>query len=284
MSNMIISSTNYSDQATSITASSEVASLPVENLQDRQLVKVYRSDGATDITIDVDFGQGRIIDFVALVRHNITQTGQIRWRLSNAADFSTTQHDSGVVDAWPVVEEFGTLPWGVFSWGGRINPEVAADYQISSFVVLDSPVQARYLRIDISDDDQDEGYIEAGRLIAGPAFRPSTNYGFGVEIQFVDESRIVKSRGGQTFVDEVERFRRIRFELQNLPEAEIFGNVFNNIDRLRGVAKDILVIPQPDDPKTWPTQNIYGRLVRTEPIINSTLEFYGRTIEIEELI
>ena len=284
MSNMIISSTNYSDQATSISASSEVATLPIENLQDRQLVKVYRSDGETDVTIDVDFGQGRILDFVALIRHNITQTGTIRWRLSNASDFSTVAYDSGVVDAWPVVEEFGTLPWGVFSWGGRINPEVAAEYQISSFTVLDSPVQARYLRIDISDDNNTDGYIEAGRLIAGPAYRPSTNYGFGVEVQFVDESRIVKSRGGQTFVDEVERFRRIRFELQNLPEAEIFGNVFNNIDRLRGVAKDILVIPQPDDPRTWPTQNIYGRLVRTEPIINSTLDFYGRTIEIEELI
>jgi hypothetical protein len=284
MSNMIISSTNYSDQATSISASSEVATLPIENLQDRQLVKVYRSDGATDITIDVDFGQGRILDFVALIRHNLTQTSTIRWRLSNAADFSTVQYDSGVVDAWPVVEEFGTLPWGVFSWGGRINPEVAAEYQISSFTVLDSPVQARYLRIDISDNDNTDGYIQAGRLIAGPAYRPSTNYGFGVEVQFVDESRIVKSRGGQTFVDEVERFRRIRFELQNLPEAEIFGNVFNNIDRLRGVAKDILVIPQPDEPRTWPTQNIYGRLVRTEPIINSTLDFYGRTIEIEELI
>lgn len=284
MSNMIISSTNYSDEATSISADSEVATLPVENLQDRQLVKVYRSDGTTDVEIDVDFGQGRIVDFVALIRHNISQTGTIRWRLSNAADFATTQYDSGTVDAWPVVEEFGTLPWGVFSWGGRINPEVAAQYQISSFAVLDSPVQARYLRINISDDDNAEGYIEAGRLIAGPAYRPSTNYGFGVEIQFVDESRIVKSRGGQTFVDEVERFRRIRFELQNLPEAEIFGNVFNNIDRLRGVAKDILVIPQPDDPKTWPTQNIYGRLVSTQPIINRTLEFYGRTLEIEELI
>ena len=284
MSNMIISSTNYSDEATSITADSEVATLPVENLQDRQLVKIYRSDGDTDVEIDVDFGQGRIIDFVALIRHNISQTGTIRWRLSNVSDFATTQYDSGTVDAWPVVEEFGTLPWGVFSWGGRINPEVAAQYQISSFTVLDSPVQARYLRINISDNDNADGYIEAGRLIAGPAYRPSTNYGFGVEIQFVDESRIVKSRGGQTFVDEVERFRRIRFELQNLPEAEIFGNVFNNIDRLRGVAQDILIIPQPDDPNTWPTQNIYGRLVRTEPIINRTLELYGRTIEVEELI
>jgi len=284
MSNMIISSTNYSDQAASITASSEIASLPVENLQDRQLVKVYRSDGTTDVQLDVDFGQGRILDFVALIRHTISQTGTIRWQLSNVSDFSTVQFDSGIVDAWPVVEEFGTLPWGVFSWGGRINPEIAAEYQISSFVVLDAAVQARYLRINISDDDNTEGYIEAGRLIAGPAYRPSTNYGFGVEIEFVDDSRIVKSRGGQTFVDEVERFRRIRFELQNLPEAEIFSNVFNNIDRLRGVAKDILIIPQPNDPKTWPTQNIYGRLVRTEPIINRTLELYGRSIEVEELI
>jgi len=281
---MIISSTNYSDQAASITASSEIASLPVENLQDRQLVKVYRSDGTTDVQLDVDFGQGRILDFVALIRHTISQTGTIRWQLSNVSDFSTVQFDSGIVDAWPVVEEFGTLPWGVFSWGGRINPEIAAEYQISSFVVLDAAVQARYLRINISDDDNTEGYIEAGRLIAGPAYRPSTNYGFGVEIEFVDDSRIVKSRGGQTFVDEVERFRRIRFGLQNLPEAEIFSNVFNNIDRLRGVAKDILIIPQPNDPKTWPTQNIYGRLVRTEPIINRTLELYGRSIEVEELI
>jgi len=103
-------------------------------------------------------------------------------------------------------------------------------------------------------------------------------------VQFVDQSRVVKSRGGQTFVDEVERFRRIRFDLINLPEAEIFGNVFNNIDRLRGIVEDILIIPQPDDPTTWITQNIYGRLVSTDPIVNQALEFYGRTIEVEELI
>lgn len=284
MANMIISSTNLVDDASSISADSEVATLPVENLQDRQLVKVYRSDAATTIEIDVDFGQGRIVDFVALIRHNISQTGTIRWRLSNVSDFASTVYDSGNVDAWPVVEEFGTLPWGVFSWGGFLNPEVAANYTISSFDVLDSPVQARYLRINIIDSSNADGYIEAGRLICGPSYRPSTNYGFGAEFEFVDESRIVKSRGGQTFVDEVERFRRARFELLNLPEAEIFSNVFNNIDRLRGVAKDILVIPQPDDPSTWITQNIYGRLVSTQPIVNRALEYYGRALEIEELI
>jgi hypothetical protein len=145
-------------------------------------------------------------------------------------------------------------------------------------------VQARYLRIDISDPDNTDGYLQAGRLIAGPAYKPSINYANGVQFEFVDESRITKSRGGQTFVDEVERFRRIRFELINLPENEMFQNVFNAIDRLRGVAQDILVIPQPDEPTTWITQNIYGRIAQTQPITNSALTYYGRMIEVEELI
>lgn len=280
--NMIISSTNYSDSGT-MTVDDAVGTLPITNLQDQQIVKIWRNT-QTSAQIDVDFGQQRIIEFMALIRHNISQTGTIRWRLSNASDFSTTVYDSGTVDAWPVVEEFGTLPWGVFQWGGRLNPEVAAEYTVSSFDVLDAAAQARYLRIDISDPSNSDGYLQAGRLISGPAYRPSVNYANGVQFEFVDESRVTKSRGGQTFVDEVERYRVMRFELINLPENEIFGNVFNQIDRSRGISKDILVIPQPADATTWITQNIYGRIRQTQPITNSALDFYGRLIEVEELI
>ena len=281
--NMIISSTNYVDSATSITADDEVATLPVENLQDRQIVRIWRNT-QTSAQIDVDFGQGRLVNFVALIKHSLSQLATIRFRFSNEADFSTNVHDSGTIDAWPVLEEFGTLPWGVFQWGGFLNPEIAAEYTISTFDVLDEAVVARYLRIDMSDASNPEGYIQAGRLISGPAYQPSINYANGVEFEFIDESRVTKSRGGQTFVDEVERYRRMRFELINIPEAEIFSNVFNQIDRLRGVSQDILVIPQPDEPTTWITQNIYGRISQTGPIVNSSLDFYSRLIEIEEII
>ena len=279
---MIISSTNYADTGT-VTVDNAVGTLPITNLQDRQIVKIWRNSQTT-AQIDVDFGQGRIVDFAALIKHTISQTGKIRWRLSNASDFSSTVYDSGLIDAWPIVEEFGTLPWGVFSWGGYLNITVAAQYTISTFAVLSSPVQARYMRIDISDADNTDGYIQAGRLIAGPAYKPSINYGNGIEFEFVDDSRVTKSRGGQTFIDEIERFRRVRFDLINLPENEMFQNVFNAIDRLRGVAQDILIIPQPDEPTTWITQNIYGRITQTSPIVNSALNFYGRQIEVEELI
>lgn len=281
--NMIISSTNYVDTAISITADDEVATLPVENLQDRQIVRIWRN-AQTSAQIDVDFGQGRLVNFVALIKHSLSQLATIRFRFSNEADFSTNVYDSGTFDAWPVLEEFGTLPWGVFQWGGFLNPEIAAEYTISTFDVLDEAVVARYLRIDMSDASNPEGYIQAGRLISGPAYQPSINYANGVEFEFIDESRVTKSRGGQTFVDEVERYRRMRFELINIPEAEMFSNVFNQIDRLRGVSQDILVIPQPDEPTTWITQNIYGRISQTGPIVNSSLDFYSRLIEIEEII
>ena len=282
MSNILISSVNYVDSGTA-TVDNAVSTLPITNLQDRQLVKIWRNSQKTAV-INVDFGAAKIIDFAALVKHNISQTGTIRGRFSNASDFSTTVYDSGVVKAWARVEEFGTLPWGVFSWGGFINPSIAVNYAISSFDIQASAVAARYMRIDISDNDNTDNYLQAGRLIAGPAYQPSINYSNGVQFEFMDDSRITKSRGGQTFIDEVERYRRIRFELVNIPQAEIFDNVFNNLDRLRGTSQDILVIPQPGDSTTWLTQNIYGRVTRTSPLTNTALNFYSKFIEVEELI
>jgi hypothetical protein len=95
MSNMIIGAVNYVDGGT-LTVDDEVASLPGTYLQDRQIVRVWRNTQLT-AQIDVDFGQGRIVDFVALIKNNISTTGTIRWRLSNASDFSTTVYDSGCV-------------------------------------------------------------------------------------------------------------------------------------------------------------------------------------------
>jgi len=283
MSNMIIAATNYVDDVNSITASSEVAALPVENLQNFQIVKVFRSDGTTSVQIDVDWKATKIVDFFALIAHNLSITATVRWRLSND-DFSTFLFDSGEVAAWQPVEGFGGSPWGVFRWGGLPTSEETGLYTANTFQLLDSPLFARYLRLDITDDSNLEGYIQAGRLIAGPAYQPSVNYANGVEFEFVDNSRVTKSRGGQTFVDEIQKFRVIRFELINLPEDEIFGNVFNDIDRIKGISRDVLIIPQPDEPQTWLTQNIYGRIASIQPIRNRTLTFYSRQVEVEEII
>jgi hypothetical protein len=283
MSNMIIAAKNYIDDASSITADSEVATLPVENLQDLQIVKIYRSDGDTTVQIDVDWGSQKLVDFFALIAHNLSTGGQVRWRLSND-NFSTFVYDSGTVDAWQPVEDFGGSPWGVFTWGGLPTEADRSLYTANTFQLVDTPQLARYLRLDITDSINPDRYIQTGRLIAGPAYQPSVNYANGVEFEFIDDSRVTKSRGGQVFVDEIQKYRRIRFELIHLPEDEIFANVFNNIDRVKGISKDVLVIPQPDETSTWLTQNIYGRIASISPVRNTALNFYSRAVEIEEII
>lgn len=281
--NIIISANNYVDTASSITADSAAASLPVTNLQDLQIVKVWRTSSATSAQIDLDFGSQKIMDFFALIAHNLTTSATVRWRLSND-NFSTFIYDSGEISAWAPIEGFGGSPWGVFTWGGLPTAELISLYNASTFNLLASPQIARYLRLDISDSTNADGYLEAGRLIAGPAYQPTINYANGVEIEFVDDSRVTKSRGGQVFVDEVRKYRRITFDLIHLPESEIFTNVFNAIDRVKGVSKDVLVIPQPSDSSTWLTQNIYGRVAEIGAIENTTLSRYSRTMTIEEII
>lgn len=283
--NIILSTTNYVDESTStLTVDSEIASLPKENLQNLQIVRVWRTNSTTTAQIDVDLGSSKIVDLLAIINHNFTVNATIRWRLSAVSDFSTTVYDSGTVDVWPAIEDFGSSPWGVFTWGGKPTQEIADLYTANVFAVLSDAKIARYIRVDISDSTNAAGYLQAGRLIVGPAYQPTINYANGVEFEFVDQSRVTKSRGGQTFVDEVEKFRRIRFDLINLPEPEIFGNVFNALDRIKGISQDVLVIPKPDEPTTWITQNIYGRISSTAPIVNSALNYYGRRIEIEEMI
>ncbi len=282
---MVISTNNYVDDSTStLTVDSELSGLPKENLKNLQIVKVWRTGAVTSAQIDLDLGSSKILDLLAIINHNFTINATIRWRVSSVSDFSSTVYDSGTIAVWQPTENFGASPWGVFNWGSKPTAAQAALYTANTFAFISNALIGRYVRVNISDSTNSDGYLQAGRFIAGPSYQPTINYANGVEFEFIDESRVTKSRGGQTFVDEVAKFRRISFDLINLPESEMFGNIFNNMDRVKGISQDVLVIPQPDITSTWLTQNIYGRIASTSPIVNSALTFYGRRIEIEEMI
>lgn len=268
------------------TMSASSAALPAANLQDRQITKVWRST-ATVAWVQCDFGQARWIELVALIGLAITQLGTWRIRLSDDPTFATAAYDSGAVRAWPIIGGHGALPWGVWSWGDLLGEEDAAYYTITALQLLPEAVVARYLRIDIDDTGNPDGFVQAGRLIAGPAYRPSYNLDYGWEIGFVDESGIDRSRGGQTWVDERPRYRVARFTLSGISEAELYANVFDYVDRRKGIAGDVLWIPQPHKPELYVHEVIYGHMRSLSPITNpapgpSTMR--SRAFEIEELL
>ncbi|HBL27521.1 MAG TPA: hypothetical protein DD490_11855 [Acidobacteria bacterium] len=286
MSNLVFAGApNRADEAT-LTAGSAVATLPVAHLQDRQIVKPWRTATTQPAStwVQADFGQPQTIGVVALIRHNFSQGSRWRLRLGDDPSFAVVAHDSGWVEVWPQIEEFGALPWGVFQWGGLVPQEVAAQITLSAHYLLPVPVVAQHLRLDIDDAGNPAGYLQAGRLVAGPAYRPSRDLLYGWSIGFEDPSVVSKSRGGQTWIDVQERFRVLRFTLANLNETEAFVNVFDYLHRRKGIAGDVLVIPRADRPDQFHNQAIYGRLRTLEPLTHPYWESFETNFEVEELL
>lgn len=79
MANIFLAWQNRADEAT-LSGGSWLSSLPITNMQDRQIQKVARTSSAalTATQFDIDLGQPRPIGVVSLVNHNISVTGRIK--------------------------------------------------------------------------------------------------------------------------------------------------------------------------------------------------------------
>lgn len=284
MGNILIAARNRAD-AGILSAGSWVATLPLANLQDRQPTRLARStDTALASTrFDLDLGAPRTISLLALLRHNLTQGGRWRLRLSDAADFAAALLDTGWRDIWPEITPFGQDLWGEFIWGGKLDPDEARTYGISAYHVLTTPLFARHLRLELDDQDNPDGYLQAGRLIAAPAWQPSRNLAYGWELRHVDESRTIRSRGGQLYVDPLPLRRRLSFTLDHLGADEMLGRA-HELDREKGIAGDVLAIVDADQPRHLHRLAIYGALGETTPMANPSFERYSKRFVIEELV
>lgn len=278
---------NYVDSGT-LAAGSAAATLPVANLQTRQIkAEVWRTTVTTPAStyFVCDFGAVRQVDFASLIRHNLSPGALIRWRLNSSDSWGgAVLYDSGWLEAWPRISGFGSLPWGVFTWGGYLGEEDVEGLTISSFHVLPASHSATYLRCDIDDSANPDGYIQAGRCVAGPAYVPGTNMSFGWGIRYEDPSRVSKSRGGQTWIDEQERYRVVTLEHAHMSLEEAMGNVLHHIQRKKGVTGDLVLMLMPDTTEQLHNLALYGRLRALGDIRASYHRTYQTSFEFEELI
>ena len=142
---------------------------------------------------------------------------------------------------------------------------------------------ARFIEIDFFDDANVDGYIEGGRLVVSPAWVPSVNMQYPFSIQFVDDSRRSRSRGGQPFVDIVNKYRRQKIRFAGLERNEIFATLYE-IQRIQGVGLPILVIPDPDDMVNLHRLTVYGSLAATGDIHLDMADLWAAEITVEEWV
>lgn len=286
MANVFLAWQNRTDEGT-LSGGSWRASLPLLNLQSRQVQKVARTaDTALASTqFVIDLGQSRSIGVLALVVHNISVAGKVRIRASDSPGFASVYYDSGWVSVWPA----GMIPQSLLEWEddnfwlGTLSQQARAGYQSPFINILPSAVNMRYWKVEIDDTANPDGYVHIGRLFMAQGWRPGINYAYGAELGYEDPTPVDTSLSGAEFFDIRSRFRVFSFELQYISDSDAYSYALD-IQRIAGISGEVLLIPDSDDVARMPVRSYVGRLRQLNSVSQQQLTAHSARFEIKELL
>jgi hypothetical protein len=205
--------------ATSLSATNEIATLPVGNLAHVHIAKVFRVNGK-QTTISVDAGSQVTARQIALIGTNYA-TGAIRLTASNNA-----QGGTDVLS--------GSIDFATDTTYGQILAHLASD------------TSARYWNIEIEANtlSDSQSNLEFGRLFIGPTLGININLGYPFNVQTVDQSVSKRTLGGQRYVFQRPQYRQVSFIYGvGITESEGFDDFSRTLDRIAGQRQEILLTP-----------------------------------------
>lgn len=287
MADILLAWNNRTDEGT-LSGGSWTATLPLANLQNRQVQKVARSSNATTAATQftIDLGQPRNIGVLALVVHNISVAGTVRVIGSDNPAFTSPLYDSGAVAVWPT----GVIPAELLEWEednfwlGTLSQQARAGYQSPFILRTGANGQVlRYWRVEISDTTNSDGYVQIGRLFMAQAWTPGVNYAYGAALGYEDPTLVDTSLSGAEFFDVRSRSRKFRFGLQYLEATEAYAYALE-LQRTAGISGEVLLVPDSDDAPNAFRRNYVGRLSQVAPVTQPLPDGYEAAFEIKELL
>lgn len=216
MANAAIANINLADAGT-VSASSQISSLPASNLLQSDVETRWRSNTNSDFFVS-DLLSRVSLDSIFVPGLTGGSNTTVRARVSS-------------------VDSSG-LAGDLYDSNSDATANFDANYDAFA-AMLSAPVSGRYVRIDISDPDA--AFVEAGRIIVCLRTSFTYNYGYGWQIQWEDRSTSAESRGGQdlTWIDSKRRHVTVEFKWVTTTQRY---SVVEVIDRDNGVHKDVLLI------------------------------------------
>lgn len=191
---------SQSDNTDSLTASSET--LPVENIQNTQRSKPWRSGAGTESNIELQLANPLGIDHIAFIDLNLTTAGTIRIQAwDDAIDSSPATVDVTISPTlYSFAEEaaaFGDGDFGAGVFGLNTPLEQLLGNNITIYP-LSSSVFSAYWKFTF--DDENTAYQQLGRLVMASAQTFTHNLSVGYNLTRIDRSASKESLGGQRFV------------------------------------------------------------------------------------
>ena len=240
--------------AGALSAGSETTAAPVANLADDQGASAWQTAGALTSWFQVDAGAPVTWRAMGIFRTNLTTAATVRWKLgttAGAADVADSLAQSGIVAGY-----------------NQLTYEFGQDYT------------ARYLRIEITDLANPDGFLKVGLAYGGPMFQPTRNFSYGAAIGRESEVAEVVSRGGQEFPTHNWSRRAWDLAFDFLSEDEAYQQVLE-LDRVARFGGNVLIIPRPGSPYQQRAA-LFGRLKNVAAIVVANAAVFSYRFRLTE--
>lgn len=216
--------------------------------------------------MNVDFGQARPFNAIAIIDHNFTFDGTVTITASN------TQGGSDLVNitvpVWQELIGYGEDRYGYLDYGGGKFFEEDRQYMVPRPIRViylnehgyDEPIEARYLRLTFNDAGSSPDYFQFGRLLVGLYDDFGINFS-QVQHEVLDDSDIQVVQGGGQFWGTRSPTRNgLSLSFDWLDYADKYWLLLHMGNKM-GLNNDFLIdcFPDPDIPSERHWGTMYGR-------------------------
>lgn len=276
MSNMRVVYDNAADRAT-ITASTTAGGLVPSNLQTTPKSEVWRSTSPI-ATLTLTWPTQELISAICVPFSSLTSAATFRVRAYTYTTDTEPVLDTGVQMAC-AGNTFDEVGWGSTPLG--VNGYA---YGSSSYGTIWFEVGAyQKIVLDIDDNSNPLGYVEAGRIVAGTHWSPVINVEYGVQATVVDTSKQERSDAGDLRTDRGTQHKVVSFDLSLMPSVD--RNSLWNILRGSGSHTPVFMslTPSSDDSIEEQIFQVYGKISRQAAIKYQFANQFSTSLEIEEV-
>ena len=251
--------------AATVSGGSWQATLPVTNVADRRVTRVARSTSAAlaNTVIDIDCGSTKSMRAFALINHNLQSGATWRIKASLSAIGSIDVLDTGAINVVQMSMYADLLSWSDSGWWEGIGDGWLRNMNPVIYVHT-GQLSARYVRIEISDTTNPDGYVQVGRAIVAPMLVPTWNDDYGRSRGFIDFNAFDVGEAGAEFARLGRKLKTESVSLSWLTEQE--ARFLRGISRQRGTDDDVLYVSDVSDAAA---QQEYGFLARIEAGLDS---------------
>lgn len=266
---------NAADTALLSASSSASADLGVDNLQVVGRTEIWRAAGTVaTLTAELDSAMTPV-QCIAVMTSNWSAAAT--WQVRVFSGTAATYFDSGTLLACP------PLPLDQFDWGFAplgVNA-FSSGLPVHSVIWLPERVPAASVQIEINDQYNPDGHVEASRLVIGDVWSPETNFSTGSVLTWGNTDKQSRSEDGTLRTEVGIRMRKMSISFQGMPDSD--RNRMAEIARQIGMKRDFLISACPQaNPLKAADHTMMAKFTRDMASSSVSLGRYQQSLEIEE--